>query len=313
MSFDIGTAATGAVGETAGAILGIGLGAYNDNRKDIMNRKIGRQNMELANEQTNYNMQKQLELWKATSYPAQMEQMKKAGINPGLMYGMGGGGGQTAAVAQGHNTGGGAENPGEAQAMAGMGIQAMQAQASIELMKAQARATNVHADKEAGVDTEKTKTETQSITQGIENQKAAQALTEAQTNLAKIQGEIQGGTIDEQMKKIVADSKTAIAQARSAMVEANIDEATQTAKITILKQQAIGAALDNMLKRTDLHLKAEEIKAIKESVINMNSLRQLKWQQEERAALHQQMKADGIDDNTSSIIDNVLNGIISLF
>lgn len=37
----------------------------------------------------------QMKTWKDTGYGAQMQMMKDAGLNPGLMYGMSGGGGQT--------------------------------------------------------------------------------------------------------------------------------------------------------------------------------------------------------------------------
>ena len=34
-------------------------------------------------------------MWKDTNYSAQMEELKKAGLNPGLLYGMSGGGATT--------------------------------------------------------------------------------------------------------------------------------------------------------------------------------------------------------------------------
>lgn len=84
-------------------------------------------------------------MWEATGYGAQKGQMQAAGLNPGLMYGMSGGGGQTAQVAPGNVSGGNASgHSGEAMGMAMMASQ-------IGLMRAQAR--NIEADtkeKEAG-------------------------------------------------------------------------------------------------------------------------------------------------------------------
>ncbi len=42
-----------------------------------------------------------LDTWEKTSYPAQVKMMKEAGINPALMYGMGGGAGGSTATASG--------------------------------------------------------------------------------------------------------------------------------------------------------------------------------------------------------------------
>lgn len=82
--------------------------------------------------------QKEMQMWKDTSYPAQMEMMKKAGINPALMYGMGGGGGVT--------TGGGGSQVSAGSAPVGggeigMGIQTM---AQVRLLEAQRK--NIDAD-----------------------------------------------------------------------------------------------------------------------------------------------------------------------
>lgn len=42
-----------------------------------------------------------MKTWEQTNYGPQMEQMKKAGLNPALMYGQGGAGGGTVASASG--------------------------------------------------------------------------------------------------------------------------------------------------------------------------------------------------------------------
>ena len=44
------------------------------------------------------------EMWEKTNYDAQVEQMKKAGLSPALMYGQAGAGGGTVSGAQGQGT-----------------------------------------------------------------------------------------------------------------------------------------------------------------------------------------------------------------
>ena len=57
--------------------------------------------VEAQKQLTDYNMKKQLELWEATGYEAQKKQIEKAGLNPGILYGRSGAGGQTTNIAQG--------------------------------------------------------------------------------------------------------------------------------------------------------------------------------------------------------------------
>ena len=84
----------------------------------------------------------QLQMWKDTNYSAQIEEMKKAGLSIGLMYGKGGAGGTT--------TGAGATGVSAPTAPSGMGLiggtQLASQVANIELIKAQTE--NVKADTE---------------------------------------------------------------------------------------------------------------------------------------------------------------------
>ena len=92
--------------------MGLLLEGHNDRRQLRQQEKL--QNLEIrgSKELTDYNAAKQLEMWKATNYPAQVEQMKLAGLNPALAYGMGGGGGVTSNVATGKTSGGQAPSGG---------------------------------------------------------------------------------------------------------------------------------------------------------------------------------------------------------
>ena len=87
-----------------------------------------------------FNFQKQLEMWNATNYGAQMKHLEQAGLNPGLIYGMGGGGGATASATPGNVTGAAAPQGGrEIQDMMGMGIQMQLLKAQKDLLESQAK------------------------------------------------------------------------------------------------------------------------------------------------------------------------------
>ena len=78
----------------AGAVLGMIGGAIQHKRnKDVMD-------INLANSKAmaNYNREQQMQLWRDTNYSAQVNELKKAGLSVGMMYGMGGAGGATTAT-----------------------------------------------------------------------------------------------------------------------------------------------------------------------------------------------------------------------
>lgn len=147
-----GQAAGTAAGEGARGIMGLVFGGVYNKRQVKQQRRMN----ELQKEMTDYNMEKQLEMWEKTGYGATKQQMKEAGLNPALMYGMGGGGGsQTASIAQGQAQ----------QAMsyeaAGMGMNLELLKSQINLQNAQAEKVKVEAEKIGGVDTENVKADTQ--------------------------------------------------------------------------------------------------------------------------------------------------------
>lgn len=129
----------GVANSAAGGIMGLALGGINDERQIRQQEKLQAMQIEGQKEMTEYQRQKQLQMWKDTNYAAQMGELKKAGLNPGLIYGMGGGGGSTTGggAASGPSGGNAPTGGGEAQAMAGMGLQ-------MGLLKAQKE--NIEAD-----------------------------------------------------------------------------------------------------------------------------------------------------------------------
>lgn len=261
----VGNAATGAVG------IGIQrIGAKYDRRQQLKTQEamMGLQ-LRGNKEMMDYQKMKDLEMWNDTNYEAQMKHIKNAGLNPAMMYGMSGGGGVTTGGSGAGVSGGTAGYVDTTGAMAGaMGIDV----AETQLKLAQAKLANTQADKLAGVDTKKTEAETSAITQGITNAKAQKILTDAQTRIANIEGNVKEETQDNLIQKIVSETNQAIDQAHIVMNDAKISDATQKSKILILKAEAIGKFLENVLTEQ----KTEESK----SNVNVNKQQIDKMKQE---------------------------------
>ena len=148
-------------------------------------------------------MENQYDLWQRTGAVGQMEQLKKAGLNPGLMYGMGGAGGATTG-----SPGGPTVQAGEAPK--GEPIKAMDIMNSMQLSMMQAQKENIEADtknKLADAENkpltgENIQASTKSILQGINNAKAQEKLTGLQSEMQNIQNDIAGRSQEAQITQI---------------------------------------------------------------------------------------------------------------
>lgn len=141
-----GTGGSAAIGGVAGLLGMIGQKRREkrqmENQQKLMEVQLGHQQQ--LNQQQ-YDLQKQM--WEETSYPAQIAMMKKAGLNPALMYGSAGSGGTTGSV------GGGSASGGQASMSQGepaqMGIEAIMAMKRIanesKLADAQAKLLEAQA------------------------------------------------------------------------------------------------------------------------------------------------------------------------
>jgi hypothetical protein len=120
-----------------GALGGQVLGMTNDRRQEKQQGRYNRMQIEGSKELTDYNMKKQLEMWEATGFKGQMKQLNEAGLNAGLIYGMGGAGGQSSNVNAGNAQGGQSGEKGrEATELIGMGLQNQLLQAQKENIEA---------------------------------------------------------------------------------------------------------------------------------------------------------------------------------
>jgi len=236
--------------------------------------------------------------WDYTNYENQVKHMKNAGLNVGLMYGMGGGGGQSSAASSG-----GSAAMGQApQAQNYMGL--MQAEllgSQAKLNEAEADKAKAQADKTRGVDTENTQADTalknvntqlQSIAQRVETSKEPYRLDEYLAQVNKLQSE-----------------------ARTSLVEANVNEATQKTQIDTLNQKLVQIGLENILIKANTNLTNERVKQVSQDIINSiretnatvrNSLTNEKnqWNNEAETKLRKELGNRGIDvQEQGQIID----------
>lgn len=121
----------GMLGVSTGANLFTGI--VNNALQVGQQERLNDVNAKYNKQMTDYNMEKQLEMWERTGYKPQVDQMKEAGLNPALMYKGSGAGGQTAVSTM--QQGAAQANPKT------MGIEAI---AQLALLKAQTE--NINAD-----------------------------------------------------------------------------------------------------------------------------------------------------------------------
>ena len=134
----------------------------------------------------------QMKTWRDTGYSAQMQMMKEAGLNPGLMYGMSGGGGQTTGSQGGGSASG---NSSHAPMDIGAVIQASLAGAQKGLIDSQKRKTEAETN-EINDRTDKIAVDKEKVVQEIENLKRVANTEKERTALVKLQGLFESSKID---------------------------------------------------------------------------------------------------------------------
>lgn len=159
-------AVTGGVGSIITGGLGLIGGLFKKNNNGFKNQqKLQQQAWEYEKEgmglQYNYGQQaadaeykRNLQMWKDTNFGAQKNEMEKAGLSAGLMYGNGGGQAASTAGGDGMQPSGPRMNPVEAALQQqAMGLQLKQIEAQNKLANAETTKTLAEANKIAGVDT----------------------------------------------------------------------------------------------------------------------------------------------------------------
>lgn len=156
------------------------------------NTRAAAQSMEYAKTMNQINFEQQNQMFDKqaewNSAKQQKQRLKEAGLNPALMYGIGGEGGSS--VSSGGGSGAqvaGVNNAGTQAVM--MGLQAKSIESQIALNNAQASKINAETEK-TEKETVKTAAETESVWSGIELLKVRTSSEEAKIKLTNIQTEL---------------------------------------------------------------------------------------------------------------------------
>ena len=235
----IGAAGAGLVGGALGMI-GQGKRAkkQHNRQKELMGIQLG--NQQTLNKQ---GQELQMKTWRETGYEEQMKMMKDAGLNPGLMYGMSGGGGQTIG-----SQGGGSAQGGNSHAPMDIG-------ASVQAGLMMAQASKLKAE------TEKIKEETKSETGKMENMLAEKGDI-FREQMAEAYWKIQNSTGE----KLMTETNKIWEEAQLLNKQNKITRETMDDVIEGARLEAINKALQNSLTAENINKTKEEIDVLVNSI-----------------------------------------------
>lgn len=202
----------------------------------------------------------QMDMWKETNYPNQRKQLEKAGLNAGLLYGMGGSGGATT----------GSVGAGQASQEnvydIGQGVNRALAAAQIEATKAQTEKTKAEAEKIKGVDTQEAESRIGKIIQETTNEKVKNGLLEAETNIKEIQASLDARTFEGRFDMLYWAANKAYEEWQQATIKTYVDKETKQAVIDTIKHNSIGAAIENIAKQTGIEVDKAKINQMAETI-----------------------------------------------
>lgn len=248
-----------------GSILGIGQSLGQNAMNKAMQKRAYEQQRKLMGlqyaQQMGLNVQGQelgMKTWRETNYPAQMSMLKEAGLNAGLLYGMGGAGGSTTST-----PGGGSASGGNAPSMPFMELNALQgaqAMAQIQLAKAQAEKTKAEATKIKGVDTTEVETRISKLIAETTNERTKNRLIEIEADIAEIEKSYRP-------YQLMSNIENTIENTNQLKLSNSITKDTYDSIVTEVRERAIGQTIINELNRANIDQTKAETNAITERLL----------------------------------------------
>lgn len=265
-----------------------------------------------------FNFGQQMDMWNNTNYEAQMKHIENAGLNPALLYAKGGPGGVTGSPSGGIS---GAQAPAgghEIMDITQMGLQNQMIQAQIKLTEAQAKATEVHAAKEGGVDTEVAKSQIDLNNANTGNATADAALKHAQQLITQFNLNYQQATQADQMQIIHETMRKLEGESITTLIHANIDEAMQNTYRKQIQANLLSTVLQQDLTRAQTTLTGQQTRVAQtEVIVNDARVQQMKNQimnswdslQNDNQKVQFARQQLGLQDAPESIVKDVVSHI----
>lgn len=286
----LGQAGQGLMGQAAGGIMGMLFGGMNDQRQQDMEEWLQALQIKGQKEMTDYNLLKQLELWEKTGYGAQMDQLKRAGLNQALLYGMSGGGGQSTNVNTGNVSRGNAPTGGgEAMAGMGMGLNLAMMKAQKDVLEAQARNLNVEADNKEGVVRTNIGADTE--------------LKQVHARIGNLDAWIKDKSKQDQIDIIQWQANKLVEEVRALERENKVDARTAETRIKLVKTELIQKLLQNTLIKEQTETERKKPMLLEEQTRAATHSIWQKWQQNETEL--SQLSVQEAAQRLQSIINDV--------
>jgi hypothetical protein len=259
-------------GGAIGGGMGLLFGKAQDKRQLKQAGKLQALEMAGQRQMAHFNYGQQMKMWEDTNYKAQMAQLEKAGLNPGLIYGMGGGGGGTTQAATGNVSGQSAPGgSGEAVQLASQGMGIGMAAAQQELIRAQKE--NVEAD------TQNKLAENPNIPKKGAETVARTGNIQADTALKELDKKFQEATMNDRIDTVEYEMELKKFTQAIAEQQEGILKDQRPILLREAAAKAIGAELSNALTKEQTNLSREQQNAIKQQ-IKQSQAQIAKWIQE---------------------------------
>lgn len=264
-----------------GGLLSFALGDYNRARQREDAKRATREQINGAKELAENQKNLDYDMWKKTGPVGMMEQIKQAGMSPGVMMGKGGIGGGI--------TGGGGGMPSmapipDANAATANQLNTMMGMASIKLMEAQANKANADAGlvpkQGANIDADTTN-------------------KNLQAEILKVQGELAGKSLHNQLSILNSEANRMMNEAAKSLYEANVSGETQFDRIEMVKQQLTNMAIEAVAKTQGIALDKARVNEITNGIAQ-------KWKelniQEDKTGYEHADRLKAIEEYTSNAL-----------
>lgn len=230
------------VGGMMGAALGTVTGPLNSMMALSNAKQLSRHNMKNAMMMGEFNYNQEMKMWDEKNYTRQIEELKEAGMSPGVLMGKGGSGITNAgAPAQGNPTQG-TPIPGGMDPMTGAMMLTQMAKMDAETKKIEA--------------------ETPNVAKTGENIDANTRKTKADAEYQEVAVEVAKDTKVDKSIQIQAGAREAVANAEKAEAEADVKGATVEEETGMVLTRWVGLQIENDAKLAGIKLTEEQTRKI---------------------------------------------------